>query len=153
MFLLTSFLEAHIRGQINGSVSKRKEVKTPLIGSVNRTLSFGWRGKAVGGGLIQEKCLVFCCDKLALVWFHHYFIFHFPFSVRLFIQSRPRRCSKSLKNWQCDIFSHCQRSNITEITSEANVSPAPANRDCGCTSTVVDLLLLSLRSSAFSTVL
>lgn len=49
---------------------------------------------------------------------------------------------KSLKNWQRDIFTHSQRSRITEIASEANVSPAPANLNVGGTSADVDPLLL-----------
>lgn len=90
--------------------------------------------------------MVFCCNRLALVWFHHSFIFHFPL-FRLHFHSnssmsQPAAVNRS-KTGSVTFSVTPQRSHITETASEANVSPAPANLNSGCISTDVDLLLLS----------
>lgn len=116
-----SFLETHIRGQINGSESKRKEVKAPLIGSVSCTLIFFFfRSK--------RSVFVFCCNRLALVWFHHYFISHFSFFPSAFsfkLVDVTLSCRENRSKTVSLKFSVTpKRSHITEMASQAKVSPA-----------------------------
>lgn len=76
----------------------------------------------------KRSVFVFCCNRLALVWFHHYFISHFSFFPSAFsfkLVDVTLSCRENRSKTVSLKFSVTpKRSHITEMASQAKVSPA-----------------------------